>query len=282
MDLLQQKLKTLTYEYHPNISSSNRIDLTTLPDHPRVSFPYPEITPYAQSLGPTGLAARLGIDRQHIKHDVLISRRMDVSSNPGGVCYVTGGLLTISNSHAGSHADQPGHWLERPPFESFEDQQYNGNTAVFNLVPYFNGSKEITPEMLEQHARETGTDLERVRRLLVRTYDRTPHSWDNNFAYLRPEAAELLGKLPNLVLFGTDAPSVDHPDASPIHEKAHGKLWDGRIAILEGLNSDDLPRDDKLEGVLQTTLLPTRGVYDAKFAVVSFYPLKPGQLELRL
>ena len=125
--------------------------------------------------------------------------------------------------------------------------------------------------MLQTHADKVGVNLKTTYRLFVRTYAKTPDNWDDTFAYLAPEASSFLGKLPNLVLFATDAPSVDHPNAAPIHTHAHGGLWAGRVAILEGYESNDLPKQDKLEGVVQTTLLETPQVRDAKYAVITFY-----------
>jgi len=48
--ILSQKLKTLEDEII-EVSHRARIDLTTETSHPRISYPYPYITPYKQVLG---------------------------------------------------------------------------------------------------------------------------------------------------------------------------------------------------------------------------------------
>lgn len=271
MDVLQRKLDGLRGEAIPTIDPTRRMDLTTSASHPRVSFPFPDITPYAQALDRETLAQRLGVDSQALGGN--ITNFMDVSSSPDGVCQVTAGIYVVTNSHAGSHGDQPSHWLANPPFESFDNRQYNGTAVVLDITNYLRGNKAITPEIIQEHAELVGTDLRTLHRLFVRTYEQTPSEWQDEFAYLSPEAGAFLGKLPNLVLFATDAPSVDHPNAAPIHTHAHGGLWAGRVAILEGYESNSLPKQDKLEGVVQTTLLETSGVKDAKYAVITFYPV---------
>lgn len=270
MDTLLKKLRAVINEDTPDINPKGRIDLTTPPSHPRVSFPFPDITPYAQVLNRRNLARRLGIPVELIKRE--ISQQTDVSSSHEGVCQVTPVYL-VTNSHAGPHADQPSHWLAKPPFNSFDYRQYSGSATVFDLTEYLQKDKAITQRIIEEHAESTKTDLKSIGRLVVRTYHKTPTEWDSNFAYLSIQAANFLGRLPNLVLFATDAPSVDHPEASPIHKRAHGGLWTGRVAIIEGYESDKLPKRRKTNGVIETTLLKTPGVNDAHYAVIKFYPI---------
>lgn len=269
MDILQKKLATLKSEKIPPINFNNRYDLTTPPSHPRVSFPYSDYTPHAQVLDKSALARRLGLGVE--KLGGCVSEYVDVSSSPEGVCQVTAAIYTVSNSHAGSHADQPSHWLKNPPFEAFVDRQYNGTATIIDLTGYLHEQRFISEDLLRYLAEEQRIDFNAVHRLLLRTYHETPAKWDSNFAYLEPDAAKFLGSLPNLVLVALDSPSVDHPNASPIHEKAHGGLWSGRVAIIEGYESNTLPPETKIEGVIQTTLLAIPGVKDAKQAVISFY-----------
>lgn len=271
MEILREKLEK-AIEHVFCINHRKKIDLTTSPSHPRVSFPYPDITPHAQVLDKATLAQRLGIDPVVIQ--AKVSTSMDVSSNPEGVCQVTAAMYLVTNSHAGSHADQPSHWLANPPFESFDERQYNGIATVLDLTEYLKHDKAITSQLLQIQAQRVGVNLQTLSRLFVRTYDCTPSEWDPNFAYLTPEAGTFLGQLPNLLLLATDAPSVDHPKAAPIHAQAHGGLWAGRVAILEGYESNLLVKGERLEGVVQTTLLETPGVKDAKYAVITFYPLE--------
>lgn len=269
MKMLQKKLSTLKNEKIPPINFNNRYDLTTLPSHPRVSFPYPDCTPYSQMLDKTALARRFGLGVEELPG--YVSELVDVSSSSEGVCLVTAAIYTVSNSHAGSHADQLSHWLKNPPFEAFDNRQYNGTATIIDLTDYLHGQRLISEDLLRYLGKEQRIDFNAIRRLLLRTYHETPAKWDPNFAYLDPKGARFLGSLTNLVLVATDSPSVDHPNASPIHEQAHGGLWSGRVAIIEGYESNTLPVTSRLEGVIQTTLLATPRVKDAKQAVISFY-----------
>lgn len=271
MEVLQRKLGSLQGEVVPSIDPTKRINLTTCASHPRASFPFPDITPHAQALDRGELARRLGVCPDLLGGN--ITTRVDVSSSREGVCQVTAAIYLLTNSQAGSHADQPSHWLTEPPFETFDDRQYSGKATIFDLTSHLTGgNRAITSDMLQAHADRVGTDLRTIRRLFVRTYERTPREWDGDFAHLCPDASVFLGKLPYLVLFATDAPSVDHASAAPIHKQAHGGLWTGRVAILEGYESNTLPRQDRLDGVVQTTLLEIPGVSDARYAVINFYP----------
>ncbi len=82
-----------------------------------------------------------------------------------------------------------------------------------------------------------------VERLLVKTpaSSRPTERWDEEFAYLAPETAALLGAK-GVRLFGTDAPSVD-----PMHSKtleAHHTLGRHNVQILESLALSDVPPGD--------------------------------------
>jgi hypothetical protein len=133
MDTLQRKLQRLQDEMVPSIDPKNKIDLTTSASHPRISFPFPDVTPYARALDKAALAERLGVDQETLSG--TITTQMDVSSTSDGVCQVTAGIYLVTNSHAGSHGDQPSHWLSNPPFEAFDNHQYNG-TATIHFETY--------------------------------------------------------------------------------------------------------------------------------------------------
>jgi len=201
-----------------------------------------------------------------------VSETMDVSSSQDGVCMVTCHAVSITNSHAGTHADTPFHFMQDPPFESFLDEQYSGNVIVLNLHSFLKDSKAITPEMLQAAAHECCIELAQIRRLILRTYIKPPAAWEDCFAYLTPAAATYLASLPLLVMVGTDAPSIDHPHAAPIHIHAHGELYKQRIAILEGLDCSTLPDALCTQGVLQTIWMPMQQFKDARGCVCLFYP----------
>lgn len=269
--ILLQKLKTLEDEIIPSVSLATGRDLTTPPQHPRISFPFPDYTPVFQVLNRAELGGILALDLTN--HPGIISELKDVSSSSDGVCLVTSSVFGRWNAHAGSHADQPKHWLAHPPFAQFDDRQYQGNVTILNLASALALQKEsrITVELLQTAAGETDLNLQQVRRLILRTYEQTPNRWDSRFAFLDVEAGWFLGELPNLVLLGTDAPSVDHPGASPIDQCAHGGLWAGRVAILEGLETNHLPKQPRLDGVLHVVWNPMQQFEDAKGASVWFF-----------
>lgn len=270
-DILSRKLAAIDQEPVPSVRLVDGIDLTSPPGHPRISFPAPGYTPVFEVLNRTTLAASLGIQPELISG--LVSELADVSSHPAGVCLVSSNLYLRSNAHAGSHADQPGHWLNQPPFSEFDNRQYNGQVTILNLAALLEQSENtvITVPLLEQIGKETGFDWLTARRVLLRTYHKTPAVWEDTFAHLSPAAGEFLGALPNLLLLGTDAPSVDHPSASPIIACAHGGLWAGRVALLEGLETDRLPTTLRLDGVLQVLWNPMQIFPDAKGALVTFF-----------
>ena len=270
--LLTQKLAALETEPWPLVDLRQVIDLSTSPAHRRGSFPAPEYTPPFQILDRQILGKLIGVELDQTEG--IFSEVKDVSSNRAGVCLVTSSVFGRWNAHAGSHADQPIHWLKDPPLAQFDDRQYRGPATVLNLTSFLAGQSPpaITLDILTQAMTQARIDPLTVRRLVVRTYHHTPVEWDDTFAYLTPEAGQYLGQLPGLLLFGTDAPSVDHPAASPIHACAHGGLWAGRVAILEGLESNFLPLDLRLDGVLHILWNPMQLHADAKGALVTFYP----------
>jgi len=271
---LERKLVMLSLEPCPNVSISSGIQLTTPPQHPRASFPFPTLSPAFQVLDRRSLGEALGVDLA--QSQAIISQQIDVSSSPSGPCYLTANIFGVWNAHAGTHADQPTHWMDDPPIAEFDIRQYCGTVTILNLVPALADRQEsrITDTMLLEAAARVRLNLQQVRRLIVRTYLRMPDTWDDNFAFLDPAAARLLGSLPNLVMFGIDTPSVDHHSASPIAQKAHGGLWAGRVAILEGLDTGRLPWMARLDGVLHTQWNPMQCAADAKGALVTFFPFE--------
>jgi len=206
---------------------------------------------------------------------------MNVSSSPQGPCLVTTYALSISNSHAGTHADTPYHFSPNPEV-SFDPCQYTGRAVVLDvsIALRTNGTSEISWSLLEKCAKAEAVDLDNVFRLLLcsRTYETSDRHdrWDNDFAHLTTECAKKLARLPRLFLIGVDTPSVDHPCASPICETAHGALYEGSIAIIENLDFSGLAETFHYQGAARgcvvTTFVPTEEYVDAKGCVVKFYP----------
>jgi kynurenine formamidase len=250
------------------------VNLTTSPAHPRIPFPYPTHTPAFQVLDKPALYEMLGV-QPPVSDQGIVSSLENVSSSCDGVCMVTSRIFTVSNAHAGTHADQPGHFLASPDMLEFPDECYNGTVFIVDVRPlldFLSDGSRMTKEVLQ---RAIPPAAENAQRLLFKTYASIPQSWDEKFAYFDPDAAKyLVEHFPHLVLVGTDAPSVDHPHAAPIIQKAHGMFWSGQVAILEGLDFSgaQINAGGAVEGVLQTVWSPAMNFHDSKMCSCIFYP----------
>eukprot|EP00698_Gefionella_okellyi_P003879 TRINITY_DN13596_c0_g1_i1.p1 TRINITY_DN13596_c0_g1~~TRINITY_DN13596_c0_g1_i1.p1 ORF type:complete len:279 (-),score=28.44 TRINITY_DN13596_c0_g1_i1:191-985(-) len=254
----------LSTETIPLVDIRKGTDISTHPSHPRISFP----SPYTPAF------KILKTDDLNVVPESwpCVSRSCDVSSSPTGVCMVTCNIVCVTNSHAGTHADQPLHFVADSA-HTFADAQYNGTATILNVSSEMNAETgAIDDAALQRAAAAANVQLNTVFRLLLRTYAaEPPATWTTPFGHLTPAAAQLLASLPHLVLLGTDAPSVDHPSASPIIEHSHGSLWAQRVAILEGLDFTALPLQGAVHGVLQTVWCPTQQFDDARGCVCTFY-----------
>lgn len=147
------------------------------------------------------------------------------------------------SAHTGTHADGPFH------ADSVGDMigaapphRYIGPATVANAPPGKVISERWIAEQLAQHA---------VERLLLRTGCwADPHVFPEEFPVLEPGAADRLAAA-GVLLFGTDAPSVDafHSRDLPVHRR----LGDGGVAILENLLLDDVA-----PGAYELIALPLR------------------------
>lgn len=141
--------------------------------------------------------------------------------------------LTLS-PHTGTHADAPLH--------------YNSAGLAMGEVPLDVYVGRAT--VVEIHTRDAVTpahladvDLRAIERLLIKTPAslRPSERWDEEFAYLTPETAALLGES-GVRLFGTDTPSVDYMSSKTLD--AHHTLDRYNIYILESLALADVPAGD--------------------------------------
>ena len=134
--------------------------------------------------------------------------------------------LTLS-AHTGSHVDAPLHFVA-------------GGAAVdeLDLTPYWGMVQVVTvvkpggplfPVDFSEY------DLGRAPRLLVRSPASIsdPHVFPEQFVYPSPVLADYLGRL-GLILYGTDAPSMDPADSKTL--AGHQALQRNHIAILEWLD----------------------------------------------
>lgn len=304
---VQKKLQRLSInkERHVKFHSGVRADCP--PSSQRASFPFPSHTPFCRPLSQREALRELGVtDPDGVDHAgdaAPLNEPCNVSGSPHGPCIVTR-TLHLSNSHAGTHADQPAHFIDLSEDEkgtAFDDRQYNGHCLIVDLsAELSNGDSDcITREMLMRVfnpivSGASRITVDQIGRLLfctwtnVQTEDAIDESqWTDTFAHFDPMGAEwLVETFSNLVLVGIDTPSVDHPSASPICNHSHGALWNGRVAILENLRfhkffsfqGDDrrlplaISNDRSLfEAHLQTIWNPTQIYDDAKGCSVMLY-----------
>eukprot|EP00331_Platyophrya_macrostoma_P011763 CAMPEP_0176429826 /NCGR_PEP_ID=MMETSP0127-20121128/13921_1 /TAXON_ID=938130 /ORGANISM="Platyophrya macrostoma, Strain WH" /LENGTH=345 /DNA_ID=CAMNT_0017811663 /DNA_START=37 /DNA_END=1074 /DNA_ORIENTATION=+ len=209
-----------------------------------------------------------------------LSTVLDVSGSQSGPCRVVCSALSITNSHAGTHADTPFHFCRSPQsaIQEWDAAHYNGSVVVLDISPLLvSASQQATPKVITRDTllaagEEAGLSWNSVRRLILRTnkaVDTNP-SWTSDFAHFDLSGAQFLAELPNLLLIAIDTPSVDHVSQSPICDGAHGVFFDHRVAIMENLviPASLVQSDDSACSVVQGTLLtcfhPTQEFDDSK------------------
>lgn len=117
------------------------------------------------------------------------------------------------------------------------------------------------------------SELKKISRLLIRTYETYPKEWDPNFSYFSKDCANFLStECENLLLVGIDTPSIDHPQASPIIEYCHGIFWKSRIAILENLDFSKFTSGGmkSINGYIYTRWNPYQDYKDGRGCFVTF------------
>ncbi len=137
-------------------------------------------------------------------------------------------LTTITlSAHTGSHADAPYHFSD------------DGATIdLVELAPYWGLAQVVTVSKEEGPLLPIDFidyDLTLAPRLLVRTPvgQRIRDYFPEKIAYPSPTLANLLGAS-DIILYGTDAPSMDAIDSLEL--PGHRAMLDNKIAILEGLD----------------------------------------------
>lgn len=147
-------------------------------------------------------------------------------------CPVNVSEITMS-PHTGSHTDAPLHYDDA-----------GASIGEVALEPYLGPCRVIHAlnlrPLVEPHhiaARLQGTPP----RVLVRTYERSPATWDSAFAALAPATVDLLHEH-GVRLIGIDTPSLD-PERSKTLD-CHQRVRRYGIAILEGVVLDAVPEGD--------------------------------------
>ena len=151
----------------------------------------------------------------------------------GPGCPVNVARLTLS-PHTGAHADAPLHYsADGTPAGALDLAAYLGPCRVVHAT----SARPLVTLADVAHA----LDGQPPPRLLVRTYDRQPTSWDAGFAGLDPVLLDDLGRRGG-VLIGTDAASLDPADSKGL--EAHHTAHRHDLRILENLLLDDVPEGD--------------------------------------
>ncbi len=142
--------------------------------------------------------------------------------------------LTFS-SHMGTHVDAPDHFIDDDlTMEKVPLAAYLGPATVVTVQPE---AGPLTPADFPNLA------WDGVQRLLVHSAAsaKPPNEFPTEFVYPSPELADLMAQY-GVVLFGSDAPSMDHMHSKTL--PGHKALRRHRIAILEGLLLTGVPDGD--------------------------------------
>jgi arylformamidase len=148
------------------------------------------------------------------------------------------------SAHTGSHIDAPYHFdeggrrIEQLPIDPFW-----GTAQVVSV------KKKAGPLVLDDFKRYK---LELTPRLLVRSAASSLDQsiFPGEFVYPSPELVDYLGSL-GLILYGTDCPSMDHPESKTLD--GHRALGRNNIAILEWLDLSQAA-----DGLYELVALPLR------------------------
>lgn len=150
----------------------------------------------------------------------------------GPGCPVNVAALTLS-PHTGAHADAPLHFVDGgTPAGELPLDAYLGPCRVVHAI----GAGPRVEWRHVEHALSGPPP-----RVLVRTYERQPATWDDGFTAIAAETIERLGDL-DVRLVGTDAASLDPASSKTLD--AHHAAYRHGLAILENLLLDDVPEGD--------------------------------------
>ncbi len=140
----------------------------------------------------------------------------------GGSCNLSSVTMSL---HTGTHLDAPCHFVD-------EGKDITG----VPLASYVGPARVVSIKVAEciSSADLAALCWDGVERVLFRTLpsDAGDSRFDRNFVYLSEDAAEFLGRH-NIILVGTDSPSVDAFRSKTM--QSHKALLGHGVAILEGL-----------------------------------------------
>lgn len=162
--------------------------------------------------------------------DQAYEQRWTARIGPG--CPVNLSALTLS-PHLGAHADAPLHYDDGAPA-----------IGEVPLAPYLGPCRVIHaigcgPLVQPQHLAHALDDM--PPRVLVRTCERAPTAWSDDFSAYAPETLELLAAR-GVTLVGIDSQSVDPASSKTLD--SHHVLLKHDLRVLENLVLDAVPAGD--------------------------------------
>lgn len=147
-------------------------------------------------------------------------------------------------AHTGTHVDAPHHFADEAiTIEALDLQPFWGEAQVVTIDK---GDGPLFPDDFAH------VDLRLATRLLIHSpaSHRDHTRFWKDFVYPSPELADFLGAQ-GIILYGTDCPSVDSPDAKIL--LGHNALLKNKIAILENLDLSNAP-----DGLYDLSALPLK------------------------
>ncbi|MCW5664564.1 MAG: arylformamidase [Piscinibacter sp.] len=162
--------------------------------------------------------------------DQAYEQRWTARIGPG--CPVNLSALTLS-PHLGAHADAPLHYADGAPA-----------IGALGLEPYLGPCRVIHaigcgPLVRIEHLAHAVRDL--PPRVLVRTCERAPTAWSDDFAAYAPETIAWLAAQ-GVRLVGIDSQSVDPATSKTLD--SHRLLLEHDLRVLENLVLDEVPEGD--------------------------------------
>lgn len=162
--------------------------------------------------------------------DQPYEQRWTARIGPG--CPVNLSALTLS-PHLGAHADAPLHYADGAPA-----------IGAVGLAPYLGRCRVIHaigrgPLVRIEHLAHAAAAL--PPRVLVRTCERAPTAWSDDFAAYAPETIDWLAAQ-GVRLVGIDSQSVDPATSKTLD--SHQRLLRHDLRVLENLVLDEVPEGD--------------------------------------
>ncbi len=162
--------------------------------------------------------------------DQAYEQRWTARIGPG--CPVNLSALTLS-PHLGAHADAPLHYADdAPAIGTVPLEPFLGPCRVIHAIG-------CGPLVRPEHIAHALADL--PPRVLVRTCERAPTAWSEDFSAYAPETIELLAAR-GVRLVGIDSQSVDPATSKTL--ESHHVLLKHDLRVLENLVLDAVPEGD--------------------------------------